>query len=188
MSDLEAIKQANVVQKKRAPSRSMEQIPDAGVPLQQRASEAFQASAEAARDKFGEAADAAKDVAGSTMEQVQNDAREQQQTGADFVERLAGNIRQAAEAFEDDVPFAARGINSAADYVEEAAAKIRDGSFRDLVDGATDFAKRQPTAFLGLSVLTGFALVRFFKASDRKSSQTSSESQRVSSKQGGSRS
>jgi hypothetical protein len=49
--------------------------------------------------------------------------------------------------------------------VEEAAAKVRDGSVRDLVDGATDFAKRQPAAFLGLSVLAGFAAVRFLKAS-----------------------
>jgi len=68
------------------------------------------------------------------------------------------------------VPFAARGINSAAEYVDEAADKIRNGSFRDLVDGATDFAKRQPAAFLGLSVLAGFAAVRFLKASGRQNS------------------
>src|SRR5919201_882401 len=86
-------------------------------------------------------------------------------TGADFVGKLAGDIREAARAFEKDVPFAARGINSAAEYVDEAAEKIRNGSFRDLVDGATDFAKRQPAAFLGLSVLAGFAAVRFLKAS-----------------------
>jgi hypothetical protein len=72
---------------------------------------------------------------------------------------------EAARAFESDVPFAARGINSAADYVEDAAEKIRNGSFRDLLDGATDFAKRQPAAFLGVSVLAGFAAVRFLKAS-----------------------
>jgi hypothetical protein len=59
MSDLEAIKQANVVQKKR-PSPLKEQVADVGVQVKQRASEAFQTSAEAARDKFGEAADAAK--------------------------------------------------------------------------------------------------------------------------------
>ena len=81
------------------------------------------------------------------------------------MERFAGNIRDAARAFESDAPFAARGINSAAEYVEDAAEKIRNGSFRDLVDGATDFAKRQPAAFLGISVLAGFAAVRFLKAS-----------------------
>jgi hypothetical protein len=82
------------------------------------------------------------------------------------------------------VPFAARGINSAAEYVDEAAEKIRNGSFRDLVDGATDFAKRQPAAFLGLSVLAGFAAVRFLKASGSRSSSSEGSSNPGSSSQG----
>jgi hypothetical protein len=92
---------------------------------------------------------------------------------------------EAARAFESDVPFAARGINSAADYVEDAAEKIRNGSFRDLLDGATDFAKRQPAAFLGVSVLAGFAAVRFLKASgaDSPSSRRETNSE-TSSTQG----
>ena len=75
-------------------------------------------------------------------------------------------------AFESDAPFAARGINSAADYVEDAAEKIRNGTFRDLLDGANDFAKRQPAAFLGLSVLAGFAAVRFLKTSGNPTSSS----------------
>jgi hypothetical protein len=142
-----------------------DQISDAGAEMKQRAGDAFRASADLARDKFGEAADAAKGVADGTMDQIQSQAREQQRSGADFVERLASNIREAGRAFESDVPFAARGIGSAADYVEDAAHKIREGSFRDLVESATDFAKRQPAAFLGISVLAGFAAVRFLKAS-----------------------
>ena len=178
MSDSDVVKPTNFNKGKNSSSPGLkDQIGDAGAEMKQRAGEALQASADMARDKFGEAADAAKNVASGTVDQIQERAREQQQTGADFIERLAGNFRQAAGAFETDVPFAARGIKSAADYVEEAAAKVRDGSFRDLVDGATDFAKRQPAAFLGLSVLAGFAAVRFLKASggsstsQRKSSQ-----------------
>ena len=166
MSDSDVVKPTNFNKGKSSSSTGLkDQIGDAGAEIKQRAGEALQASADMARDKFGEAADAAKDVASGTVDRIQERAREQQQTGADFIERLAGNFRQAASAFETDVPFAARGIKSAADYVEEAAAKVRDGSFRDLVDGATDFAKRQPAAFLGLSVLAGFAAVRFLKAS-----------------------
>ncbi|WP_342737151.1 hypothetical protein [Bradyrhizobium sp. B117] len=152
-----------------------EQMNDAGAEVKQRAGDAFRASADVARDKFGEAADAAKGVAEGTVEQIQSQAREQQRSGADFVERLADNIREAGRAFESDVPFAARGIGSAADYVEDAAQKIRDGSFRDLVESATDFARRQPAAFLGISVLAGFAAVRFLKASG---GQSSSQGQR----------
>ncbi|WP_354213831.1 MULTISPECIES: hypothetical protein [unclassified Bradyrhizobium] len=138
---------------------------EAGGTVKQRAGEAFQTTADIAPDKIKEAGDAAKDLASGTMDQIRGQAREQQRSGAEFVERLAGNVREAARAFESDVPFAARGINSAADYVEDAAEKIRNGSFRDLLDGATDFAKRQPAAFLGVSVLAGFAAVRFLKAS-----------------------
>jgi hypothetical protein len=142
-----------------------DQVADAGAEIKQRAGDALRASTDTAREKFREAADAAKDAAAGAADRLQDQAREQQQTGADFVGKLAGNIREAARAFESDVPFAARGINSAAEYVDQAAEKIRNGSFRDIVEGATDFAKRQPAAFLGLSVLAGFAAVRFLKAS-----------------------
>ncbi|WP_049815100.1 hypothetical protein [Bradyrhizobium sp. WSM2793] len=158
-----------------------EHIGDAGAEVMQRAGDAFQASAGLARDKFGEAADAAKGVAEGTVDQIQSQAR----SGADFIERLADNIREAGRAFEADVPFAARGIDSAADYVEDAAQKIREGSFRDLVEGATDFAKRQPAAFLGISVLAGFAAVRFLKASGGQSSSAGQSDMTGSASSGG---
>jgi gas vesicle protein len=194
MSDSDVIKPANFAQKKSSASGIKEQINDAGAQMKQRAGEALQASTDAARDKLNEATDAAKEVASDAVDQIQGRAQEQQKTGADFIERLASNFREAAGAFESDVPFAARGIKSAADNVQEAAAKIRDGSFRDLVDGATDFAKRQPAAFLGISVLAGFAAIRFLKASGNSSSSqrrsasraTSSGAQHMSPSQGGS--
>ena len=167
MSDLDLSRGANSNQNRDAgsPKNLKDQMTEAGATVKQRADEAFRATADAAQDKFKEAGDAAKDLASGTMDQIRGQAREQQRTGAEFIERLAGNVREAARAFESDVPFAARGINSAADYVEDTAEKIRNGSFRDLLDGATDFAKRQPAAFLGVAVLAGFAAVRFLKAS-----------------------
>ncbi|MCA1457280.1 hypothetical protein I6F35_29410 [Bradyrhizobium sp. BRP22] len=155
----------------RATNESLkDQAADAGTEMKQRAGDAFRASADVARDKFKEAADSAKEVVGGTAERVQEQARGQQRAGADFMGRFADHIREAARAFEADTPFAARGINSAADYVDETADKIRNGSFGDLVDSATDFARRRPTAFLGISVLAGFAAVRFLKASGDRSS------------------
>jgi gas vesicle protein len=163
-----------------------DQVADAAAEVKQRAGDALQTSADVARDKFKEATDAAKDMASGTADQLQEQARQQQRTGADFVERLAGNIREAAHAFESDAPFAARGINSAAEYVEDTAQKIRNGSIRELVDGAADFAKRQPAAFLGISVLAGFAAVRFLKASGggTSSSQRGDTNQAPSSQRG----
>ena len=173
MSDLDLTK-TNFTQNQNSGSTQSlkDQVADAGVEIKQRAGDALRASTDVARDKFKEAADAAKDMASGTVDQLQEETRQQQRTGADFVERFAGNIREAARAFESEAPFAARGINSAAEYVEDAAEKIRNGSFRDVVDGATDFAKRQPAAFLGISVLAGFAAVRFLKASGGQSSSS----------------
>jgi hypothetical protein len=141
-----------------------EHIADAGAEMKHRASEAFQASADVAREKFGEAADLARSVASETLDRVQDQAKAQQHVGADFIGKFAGNLRDAARSFDHDVPLAASGINAAADYVDGAAEKIRNGSLQDLVTNATDFAKRQPAAFLGLSVLAGFTAVRFLKA------------------------
>ena len=166
MSDFD-LKKTNPSQKKNTGSSQnlKDQVADAGAELKQRAGDALKASTDVAQDKIKEVADAAKDMASGTADHFQDQVHEQQRSGADFVERFAGNIRDAARAFESDAPFAARGINSAAEYVEDAAEKIRNGRFRDLVDGATVFAKRQPAAFLGISVLAGFAAIRFLKAS-----------------------
>jgi gas vesicle protein len=172
MSDLDLTKNTNFTQNQNTGSSQnlKDQVADAGMEIKQRAGDALRASADVARDKLKEAANAAKDAASGTADHLQDQARQQQRTGADFIERFAGNIREAARAFENDAPFAAHGINSTADYVQGSAEKIRNGSFRDLVDGATDFAKRQPAAFLGISVLAGFAAVRFLKASGGESS------------------
>ena len=49
---------------------------------------------------------------------------------------------------------------------------IRTGNFNDLLRETQDFARRQPTAFLGLAVLAGFGAVRFLKSSaDASTSQ-----------------
>ena len=185
MSDLDQTKKTNFSQKQNSGSTQnlKDKVADAGAEVNQRAGDAMRASADIARDKFKDAADAAKDVASGTAEKLEEQAREKQRSGADFIERFAGNIREAARAFENDAPFAARGITSAAEYVEDAAEKIRNGSFRDLVDNATDFAKRQPVAFLGISVLAGFAAVRFLKASGGGASSSSRRDHQASSSQ-----
>ena len=177
MSDFETHTQNKAAsQNQGSSSQSLkDQISDAGAEVKQRAADALGSSTDEARDKFKEAADAAEGVAAGAADRLQHNAREQQRSGADFIGRFAGDIRNAARAFESDAPFAARGINSAAEYVEEAAEKIRNGTFRDLVDGATTFAKRQPAAFLGLSVLAGFAAVRFLKASGNQTSSSQGE-------------
>jgi hypothetical protein len=175
MSDMDLTKKTNFTQNQNtvSPKNLKDQVADVGAEMKQRAGDALRTSADVARDKFNEAANAAKDTASGTADHLADQARQKQRTGADFIERFADNIREAARSFENDAPFAARGMNSAADYVQDSAKKFRNGSFGDLVNGATDFAKRQPAAFLGVSVLAGFAVVRFFKASGGQSAPSS---------------
>jgi hypothetical protein len=142
-----------------------DKLQQAGEDVKQRASDAVSATSDLAREKLDELGAAAKETAGHAAEKVKEQVGAQQQAGADYAQRFAENIRGAAKAFEQDTPIAARTIEMAADYVEDAAHKIRDGSMNDVIDGVTSFARRQPAAFLGLSVLAGFAVVRFLKAS-----------------------
>lgn len=155
---------------------------DLGQDVRQRAGDALTASTGVAREKLSEFTEAAKDVASHAAGKVTEQVGAQQSAGADFVERFAGNLRNSAKAFED-TPFAAKGIDLAADYVGDAANMIRNGSARDLVDGATSFARRQPAAFLGLSVLAGFAAVRFLKAGNSGSGMSSGMSKDTASNQ-----
>lgn len=147
-----------------------EKLQQTGEDMKQRASQAYDATSEMAREKLDELGSAAQETAGHAADRMKEQVSAQQHAGAEYAKRFAGNIRNAARAFEQDTPIAARTIEMAASYVEDAAEKMRAGSINDLMDGMTSFARRQPAAFLGLSVLAGFAVVRFLKASGSSSS------------------
>lgn len=174
MSDLDLTARTGFKQTEKtgASQNLKDQIQDVGAEVKERAGAAVQASADVALSKVKEAAEAAKGVASNAADQIQDQARERQQSGADFVDRIAADIREAARAFERDIPFAAQGIHSAAGYIEDAADKIRNGSLHGLAQGATDFARRQPAAFLGLTALAGFVAIRFLRASGDQSSSS----------------
>jgi hypothetical protein len=74
-------------------------------------------------------------------------------------------MRRAAREFDSELPIAGTYIRKAASQVEMVSDSIRNGNFNDLISGAQSFARRQPTAFLGMAVLAGFGLVRFLKSS-----------------------
>lgn len=123
------------------------------------------ASSEVIKDQASEFVDAAKDVASQATDKLKQTVDGQKSAGADYVGSLADTIRRAAKEFDDDLPIAGTYIRKAASRVEGVADTIRSGNFNDLVRGAQSFARRQPTAFLGMAVLAGFGVVRFLKSS-----------------------
>jgi ElaB/YqjD/DUF883 family membrane-anchored ribosome-binding protein len=123
------------------------------------------ASSEVIMDQAASVADAARDVAAQAGDRIKDTVDDQKAAGAQYVGNLADTLRRAAKEFDSDLPIAGTYIRKAANKVEEVSDSIRTGSFDDLVRETQSFARRQPTAFLGMAVLAGFGLVRFLKSS-----------------------
>ena len=153
-------------------------LQQAGEDAKERASQAASTATDTAKQALDELGAAAKKTVSHAGDKLQDQLSGGQNAGADYAQRFAENIRGAAKAFSQDTPAAARAIEMAAGYVEDAAIKMRNGSLQDLMSGMTSFARRQPAAFLGLSVLAGFAAVRFLKATGNTTAYDRSPDQR----------
>ena len=147
------------------PKSVTDQAISAGRDVKDKAIGLAAASSETIKDQASEFVDAAKDVASQATDKLKQTVDSQKSAGADYVGSLAGTIRRAAKEFDGDLPIAGTYIRKAASQVEGVADTIRTGNFNDLVRGAQSFARRQPTAFLGMAVLAGFGVVRFLKGS-----------------------
>ena len=147
------------------PKSVTDQAISAGRDVKDKALGLAAASSETIKNQASEFVDAAKDVASEATDKLKQTINSQKSAGADYVGSLAGTIRRAAKEFDGDLPIAGTYIRKAASQVEGVADTIRTGNFRDLVRGAQSFARRQPTAFLGMAVLAGFGVVRFLKSS-----------------------
>jgi hypothetical protein len=147
------------------PKSVTDQAISAGRDVKDKALGLAAASSETIKNQASEFVDAAKDVASQATDKLKQTVDSQKSAGADYVGTLAGTIRRAAKEFDGDLPIAGSYIRKAASQVEGVADTIRTGNFKDLVRGAQSFARRQPTAFLGMAVLAGFGVVRFLKSS-----------------------
>jgi hypothetical protein len=127
-------------------------------------------STDALKDHASEFVDAAKDVASQASEKLKGAVDDRKSTGAEYVGSLADSMRRAAREFDTDLPIAGTYIRKAASQVEGVSDTIRAGSFNDLIRNAQSFARRQPSAFLGIAVLAGFGVVRFLKSSSDEGS------------------
>jgi hypothetical protein len=142
-----------------------DQALSAGRDLKDKAIDMAGSSSEAIRDHASDFVDTAKDVASQATDKLKQTVEGQKSAGADYVGGLADTIRRAAREFDGDLPIAGTYIRKAASQVEGVADTIRTGNFKDLVRDAQSFARRQPTAFLGMAMLVGFGAVRFLKSS-----------------------
>ncbi|WP_146256061.1 hypothetical protein [Aestuariivirga litoralis] len=103
-------------------------------------------------------------MASKAGEKIMDTAERQKAVGADYVDSIAGAVRRAAGEFEGQVPQAADYIRYAADQIETMSDSLRRRDIGQMMQDVQSFARRQPTAFLGLSFLAGFAAIRFLKS------------------------
>lgn len=146
-----------------------EQALSAGRELKDKALDLADTSKDALKENASEFVEAAKDVASQATDKIKQAVDDRKSTGADYVGSLADAARRAAREFETDLPLAATYIRKAATQIEGMSEHIRTGNLSDVVRNAQSFARRQPTAFLGIAVLAGFGAVRFLKSSSEES-------------------
>lgn len=147
-----------------------DQALSAGQDLADKAKDLAGNSADAIKARASDLTDAAKDVASQATDKLKDAVNERKSSGAEYVGTLAETLRRAAREFDNDLPIAGTYIRKAADQVDGVSEGIRKGNLNDLVQSAQSFARRQPTAFLGIAVLAGFGVVRFLKSSAESNS------------------
>ena len=105
----------------------------------------------------------AKTMASNAGDKV-NDAFEgQKAAGAKKVKGISSAIRRAADELEGEVPSAATYIRRAADEIDMLTDSVERRDVRQMLSDVQSFAKRQPAAFLGATVLGGFAVMRLLR-------------------------
>jgi hypothetical protein len=152
-----------------SPKSLTDQAMAVGRDITDKAKDLAGSSTDAIKDHASDLVDAAKDVASQASEKLKGTIDDRKSSGAEYVGSLANSMRRAAREFDADLPMAATYIRKAASQVEDVSETIRTGSFNDLLHNAQSFARRQPTAFLGIAVLAGFGVVRFLKSSSEAS-------------------
>lgn len=146
----------------------------AGRDLKEKATDVASSSAEALKGQASDMMDAARDMASQTTDKLKQAVDGQKNAGAEYVGSLADTLRRAAREFDGDLPIAGSYIRKAASQIEGVSDSLRTGNFNDLVRETQSFARRQPTAFLGMAVLAGFGVVRFLKSSAASSNDPAS--------------
>ena len=124
-------------------------------------------AASAARGASNQAAgmlETAKGAASDAGAKVSDVLEDQKAAGIEQVAGISGAIRRAADELGPELPPVAQYMRKAADGINSMAEAVRRRDVRQIVDDVQGFAKRQPAAFLGATVLGGFAVMRLLKA------------------------
>lgn len=96
---------------------------------------------------------------------VREVAEEQKKKAAEAVGGIARTLQRSAGTMTTENETMARYTQIAAERLDDVARYLRQSSSNDLVEGAENFARRQPAWFIGGALVSGFLVARFLKSS-----------------------
>jgi hypothetical protein len=157
------------LQSGRGSSGMGEQTSAAGRDIKDRTSDLAGSAARELKERASGFVDTAKGMASGAGEKLLGAVDEQKKAGAQQVRGIAQVVRTAADGLEGEIPQAAQYVRRAAEQIENISDALERREVGELVGQVQDFARRHPTAFLGATVIAGFALIRFLKSSTASS-------------------
>ena len=93
----------------------------------------------------------------------------QKNRAADGLGGIAEVFRTAGDELRSENETLASYVDMASDQVRRFADQIRQRGVADMLDDVHNFARRQPTLFIGGAFLIGIGLARFLKSSSDRS-------------------
>lgn len=146
-----------------AQKSALDDASDTAQRLADKAREMAGAAADAVGSQASELADNARDYAARGRDAFIDKVEEQKGVGADYVSGVAQMLRRVAGEFDQQAPFAAGYIRTAAAQADNVADSLRSGDPSQLVRQAQQFAREQPTLVAGMAMLAGFGIMRLIK-------------------------
>jgi hypothetical protein len=128
----------------------------------------------AAEDLSRDVKDTARNLKDSAMNEAQSRAETAKEGVADELSSVSKALRHASDELRQGSPQE-RTFGYMAGAIADLADTVRDKDLGEMVENLSDFARRNPAAFLGGAALLGFAGVRMAKASRRAGSQTGAD-------------
>lgn len=121
-----------------------------------------------AEKRLGSAGEEIRDTARQTADDMRRHATDMAGGAKDHAageaNKVADALRDAARNLSDGSPQA-RALSQIADGLANAASSVEGRDIGELTQDLTQFARRNPVAFLGGAALLGFAASRFARAS-----------------------
>lgn len=116
-----------------------------------------------AKQAFEDVKHAAKDLASTVTEKAEEAVGNAQSRAAEEARTAANTLRDTADRLEGDLPWLDAALRKTADGIEGLTSGLNKGNLQSTIHTVNEFARRQPAAFLGLSVALGFTLARVGK-------------------------